>query len=539
MPEISEEQKLGRTDVERVMGVVRRRHMHFLIPLFIGWLAVWGVSWILPPRYMSSTTILVQQPRVPDDYVLPNVSDDWQTRLQSITEQILSQTRLLTIINKLNLYAGPQNTVTQDERIAAMRKDIKVDVVSDPSRQNISAFTISYSAGNPAVAQHVTGELANLFITENLRTRQEESQGTTNFLEQQLADARTNLASQEAKVQQFEGQHEGALPDQQASNLQILDGLQAQLQNEQDALNTAKQQKAYQEALLAQERASASKVRVTNADGTVMAGAADLATIDQQLDRLRAQLVDLSSRYTDEYPDVVSLKGQIAKTEAIRARLVAASKLKSSSASAKGAATPDSEPELSGAAVQLKNQLQADQLEITNRESAIAQLKTRIGQYEGRLNAEPGAAQQLTDLNRGYDQSIQNYNELLKKKQDSAMATSMEELQQGQRFTVLDPPTLPVKPDFPNRLKFCAMGLAAGMAFGLIVAGGFEFMDDRIHSGKEIKALLPMAIISEVPEVVTPADLQANKRSLALGWVTTAIVAVAILAGSVFSFLNS
>ena len=119
------------------------------------------------------------------------------------------------------------------------------------------------------------------------------------------------------------------------------------------------------------------------------------------------------------------------------------------------------------------------------------------------------------------------------------MATSMEAMQQGERFTMLDPPSLPSKPDFPNRLKFCAMGFAAGLALGLLVAGGLEFMDDRLHSEKAIKSLLPIPVISEIPEISSPGDEQAAKKKMVLGWVTTAIVFVTILIGSVFSFLHS
>jgi len=537
MPEVPEESKLGRPDIDRLFGVVRRRHLHFLIPLFLGWLAVWGASWILPPRYKSSTLILVEQPAITNDYVMPNVSDDWQTRLQSISQQILSRTRLLMIINNLHLYGDMQNTATLDDRIDQMRKDINVEIERDPGRADISAFRINYSANDPHVAQQVAGELSNLFISENLKVRQQLSQGTTNFMEQQLEDARASLAAQEAKVQQFQAEHEGALPSQQASNLQILAGLQTQLQNEQDALNTAKQQRTYLEAMLAQERAAQGSGHRSGADGKSMSTPADLATLDDQLERLRAQYADLSARYTDNYPDVQSLKHQIAGLEATRDNLVAAAKARSKEPKQPEESSTASDLTLSGPALQIQGQLQANQMEITNRENAITELKARINEYQGRLNAEPVTEQQLTDVTRGYDQSKQNYDELLKKKDESAMATSMEELQQGERFTILDPPTLPITPDFPNRLKFCAMGLGAGIALGFAVAGAFEFLDDRIYSGKEIKALLPMAIISEVPECVTSTDERNTKRKLVLGWVTTAFVAVAILAGSIVSIL--
>ena len=197
------------------------------------------------------------------------------------------------------------------------------------------------------------------------------------------------------------------------------------------------------------------------------------------------------------------------------------------------------DPELSGPAQQLQGQLQANQLEITNRENAITELKSRINQYQGRLNSEPTTSQQLADLTRGYDQSKANYDDLLKKEQESQMATSMERLQQGERFSVLDPPNVPTKPSFPNRLKFCAIGIAAGLAFGLIVAGGLEFLDDRMHSGKDIKAMLPMTVISEVPAVESTLDQHKKKRRLVLGWATTVIVAATILTGSIISLLNN
>ena len=124
------------------------------------------------------------------NYVVPNINDDLQTRLQSMTEQILSRTRLLVIIDKLHLYGAAQGRLSDDQKVASMRKDIGIDLVRNPGRQDISSFTISYSAGDPHLAQQVTAELTGLFISENLKVRQQESEGTTDFLEKQLEDAR-------------------------------------------------------------------------------------------------------------------------------------------------------------------------------------------------------------------------------------------------------------------------------------------------------------------------------------------------------------
>src|ERR1017187_9705057 len=136
--------------------MARRRHMHFLLPLLAGWLLVWGASWVLPALYKSTTLILVEAPSMPKDYVAPNVSEDLQDRLQSITQQILSRTRLLSIIDKLHLY-GKQGT--QDSKVESMRKDIDIALVHSDNKKEITGFTIGYTARDPQVAQQVTSEL--------------------------------------------------------------------------------------------------------------------------------------------------------------------------------------------------------------------------------------------------------------------------------------------------------------------------------------------------------------------------------------------
>ena len=286
MAEIPEDQNSEQFDTQHLFDLIRRRHMHFLIPLLAAWCAVWGASWILPPRYKSNTLILVEQPTMPKNYVLPNINDDLQARLQSITQQILSRTRLLTIIDKMNLYGGRNSGATEDQKVAMMRKDIDIELVHDQHNEEITAFRINFTAHDPHLAQQVTSELTDLFITENLKVRQEQSEDTTKFIEDQLEEARTSLSQQEAKVRAFEALHEGVLPSQQASNLQILSGLQAQLQNEQDALNTAKQQRVYLQALIEQNRA----LHTTSRSGE--AGTTDLPAIDQELGRLKSQLLE-------------------------------------------------------------------------------------------------------------------------------------------------------------------------------------------------------------------------------------------------------
>jgi polysaccharide biosynthesis transport protein len=535
-----EEQSRESIDIQHYLGVVRRRHFHFLIPLFLAWAVVWGASWVLPPRYLSSTLILVEQPTMPLEYVKPNVNDDLQERMQSITQQILSRTRLLHIIDQFNLYAGPRSKGSPDAKVDRMRKDIGIDLVRD-ARQQITAFNVSYTSRDPHLAQAVTSELTNLFINENVEESTNQAKDNTKFLEGQLETARKALSEQEEKVREFKAQHVGEMPGQLASNLQILSGLQSQLQNEEDSLNTARQQHVYLQSMVDQYRTMQGSSKTS--DGTTTVG---LPALDQELDKLKAQLADLSSHYTDRHPDVRNLKEQIAKTEKMRDQLVASMKAKDAAShteaqtdggdTASNSASGDPTPASLLAPIQ--GQLKSNQVEIANRERSIAALKVKMDEYQGRLNQEPIREQQLADLTRGYDQSKANYDDLLKKKNDSAMATSMVVQQRGERFQMIDPPSFPQKPDFPNRLKFCGIGLGIGLALGAAVVGAFEFMDDRMYDEKELKKLLPAEIIAEIPAIVNLADEQSATRKVWLGWATAAVVFVTILAGSAISFLR-
>src|SRR5246127_5675154 len=197
MSEELEQETSQQFDIGTLLDIVRRRHLQFLILLFLGWLAVWSSSWFLQARYKSVTSILVEAPAMPKNYVMPNVNDDLQSRLQSISQQILSRTRLLLIINELNLYNRKNKQgLSPDDKVERMKKDINIELVKDRDG-GIQAFTISYLAPDPRTAQKVTGKLTSLFIEENLKVRQQQSEGTTQFIQSQLEAARRSLTLQE------------------------------------------------------------------------------------------------------------------------------------------------------------------------------------------------------------------------------------------------------------------------------------------------------------------------------------------------------
>ena len=535
MPPSVQQQPAEAVDFKNLLEILGRHRLLLVGPLFVAWLAVWSASWILPPRYKSSTLILVEQPTMPKDYVLPNVAENLQERLQSITQQILSRSRLLHIVDEMNLYATERSRLSPDDIVDRMRKNIEIELVRGADNR-ISAFNVYYTANNPQVAQQVTSQLTNLFINENLEVRQQESEGNTKFLEDQLASARQGLEAQEEKIREFKAQHVGQLPGQLNSNVQILGGLQSQLQAQAEALNTTKQQRVYLETLLGQYRAL--KGTSTDPDGSDTG----VQELDAQLGKLRTQLRDLSSTYEDQYPEIRKVKDQIAKIEAQRARLLSDPAVKSNKSQGDSNASGTSYGPMStkdpSSLAQLQSQLQANQTEIKNREQSIAALTAQINEYQARLNGEPIREQQLADLTRGYDQSKASYDDLLKKKNDSAMATSMELLQQGERFRIIDPPSLPLKPSFPNRLKFCGIGLAVGLALGMGCVWAAEMMDDRVYNEAQLRKLLPAAVLSELPLISDPTDERRQQREAWIGWAATAVVLATIVAASAVSYFK-
>src|SRR6516164_804849 len=302
MDELEDQKQMKGLD--EYWAMVVRRRWWILGPLFLGWLIVFASAWIIPPKYTSETVVLVEQQKVPEKYVSPNVQVDLQERLQSITQQVLSRARLLAIVNNLHLYQG-LFFASPDDQISQMRKDIKIDLVQTPPvpgrASELTAFKITYQAAKPQIAQQVNTQLASLFIDENVRASQQQSESTTSFLDSQLTASSAALAKQEKEIREYEAAHMGELPDQLQSNLQILNGVQGQLQAAIDARDKALQQQAYLSSLAAQY----------DAMGITESSTSTPVSRAQQLESMRAELATLEAKYTPDHPDVKKLKDSI------------------------------------------------------------------------------------------------------------------------------------------------------------------------------------------------------------------------------------
>ena len=235
-------------------AIVLRRKWWILGPLFFGWLLVFASAWVLPPRYVSESTILVEPPKVPSKLVEPNVQVDLADRVQSMSTQVLSRTRLLGLINRFHLY--PTYAYSPDDQVEKMRDDVKMDLIQGESgisgKAELLAFKISYKAPRAEAAQKVTIALTSFFVDENVRASQEQSEATTLFLDSQARAVGQQLADMDAKLRAYKAEHDGTLPEQLDSNLKILSGIQQQLQAASTQRERAVQQETYLNSLQSQ-----------------------------------------------------------------------------------------------------------------------------------------------------------------------------------------------------------------------------------------------------------------------------------------------
>lgn len=491
-----------------VSAVLRHRWLVILCA-FVLWAAGLGASLLVPKKFRSDTVILIEPQNVLPQYVTPNVAIDLQQRMQSLTQQILSRTRLVKIMDAFHLYGQQPNQEAADALVQRMRDDINIELIKGNGRgDDISAFKVSYSAQSPEIAQSVLGQITSLFIDENLHDQEQLSEDTTAFLDTQLAEARKDLEHQEQLLGAFRSRYIGELPEQLSSNVQILSGLQSRLQSATTGLHQAEQQKLYLASLISQSRGLQQHESASPEDDT--APVASNTDLDDQIDKMKADLADLSARYTSEHPDVVRLKDQIANAEAARRRLDAAGKKGTSPISARSHSGKDS---TISPMAQLESQLKATDLEIINRRQEVRTLESEIEQYQARLNLTPIREQELADVERNHQQSRANYDSLLAKKLQSGMATDLAKRQQSQQFSVLDPPSRPQRPYWPNRLQFSLMGLLGGLVIGVVGIVLKEVSEPRIRREEDVRQWFTKAkVVASIPLLLTDAEQRGRSR---------------------------
>jgi len=454
---------------------------------------------VVPRKYTSTTLVFVEQPTVPTDFVKPVVTDDLNHRLASMQEQVLSRSRLQPIIEKFDLYPSLRSTTHMEDLVGRLRKSIEVDLVQPMQgsyNKQPPGFHVSVTFSDPRLAQQICTEITSMFMEQNLKRREQQAADTTQFLSQQLDEAKTKLDEQDRKLAEFKSKNLGILPEQEQTNLSLLAGMNTQLESVTQSLSRAQQDKAFNETMLSQQEASWKAQQ---------AGSQNPETLEQQLGLVEDQLAVLQSKYTPEHPDVIKLKSQV---QELKRRIAEDPGAKGSPGSSQSALREPAPLQ------QLRAKVKQDDLNIADLVKRQSQIQEQIHILQARVQASPMVEQQFKELTRNYQSASEFYNELLKKRENSAMATDLEHQQESQTFKVLDPPSLPVTPSFPKLLNFIGGGAAAGLTLALATMYFLALSDKAMYGERDVELCLKLPVLALVPsfEVLGKSGVAVRKK---------------------------
>lgn len=464
----------------------------------------------LPNVYEATTTILVDPQQVPEKYVSTVVSPDSYSRLNTLTQQVLSRSRLQEIIERFNLYPDRRRSLSLEERVDEMRHDITIEV-KQGSGMELSTFSLTYQGKQPILVAAVANELADSFIQWNIRNRVEQVAGTKDFLSSELLGAKQNLERQENALRQFKMSHLGETPDQTGNNLNAMAGLRSALQGNTDAMN----------------RLDEEKILLTHSIEPIPASANPhvVLTPRQHLElekrQLEATIEQLREHYSDRYPDVVRATRRL---EEINAQLNS---------------LPPDPVDPSAKASEEKSDV-AVRLELIDKEMKKLEadrdrIQSQIESYQRKIDAAPIREQELVELTRNYDTSKVHYQALLDKSFNIAMAADLEQNQKAERFRVLDPARVPEKPVKPPRKKL--IPASAFLAFGLSIFCVFvkEELSPVVRTETELRSLLPAGVLvwGLIPRIEVASDTRRARL-----WAMCASLACILLCVAIFGVIR-
>lgn len=455
------------------------RRLNFIIPPFLAiTLLAAAYAWLAPSYYEAKTVIIASPQRIPREFVKTTVPSLITEQLNTIEQEVKSRTRLEQIIREFDLQANAPGA-NMTELVESLRKNITVQVASRRGRDDTgSYFSIGYVAEDPVPAAMITNRLSELFIEENLKIREQQASGTTDFLKDELRATKRKLERQENIVSKYKKQHMGELPEQKDVNIRMLDQLQQTYQRVSENLRSAQDRQ-----IIVQKQISELEypVRITQ-DGnanTVISGSRDAASDTM----LKSQYAELKSKYKPDHPDLKRLKKKIEEIEA----------------------TAELDIKNSPRYKELANQLTTVDLEIRRLRDEEARIKGEMEIYRGRIERTTEREQELAALTREYQNTKTFYDGILNKSHEALQAENLERRQKGEQFRVIDPATPPEVPVRPKRDLIVLMGLGLGVLAGLALGFIREQMDHSFHDPEDVELSLGIRSIANIPHLHVPA----------------------------------
>src|SRR2546426_1121122 len=323
-----------------VLLEVWSRHKWLATLVFTGpFVVTVSLAIALPNLYRSTATLLLERPQVSETFVKSSVTSELETRMQTISQEILSRSRLQDLMIRFDLYPEFRKRVSPEEVIDRMRRDIRMEfkgrdirmesngmeskaVEPQGERGATIAFTLSYRGRDPETVAKVTNTLAAWFVEENLKLRKRQAAGTAKFLRVELEEMKRKLVQEERRLSEFKERHLGELPEQMAVNLTTLGRLNAELrlnkENQTRILEWLEREKLAGQLALARQQFAEGNSVPPNVDSLVPDSDTEVITArlaQFRLARLKQELTDLRARFSEKYPDVIRVKAEIASLE--------------------------------------------------------------------------------------------------------------------------------------------------------------------------------------------------------------------------------
>jgi succinoglycan biosynthesis transport protein ExoP len=506
----------SQSPVDTVLAIWSRRKWLAILACVAPLVAGASLTLSLPNIYRSAATMMAERQQVPEFFVRSTVTSAVESRLQTISQDVLSRARLETLIDRFGLYPELRGQVPLEGLINRLRTNIRLEVKSmelkglyEGQREASVAFTISYQGGDPQAAALIANTLASFYIDENKKARERQAAGTKDFLKVQLAETKTRLDAQEQRVSAFKRRYLGELPQQMETNIGTLDRLHAQLlQNADTQTRTNERRQTLQSQLAEAEESPTGSPELSEA--------ARLAQKKEDLAKLRI-------RFNDNYPDVILLQAEVA---ALERELAAATARR---AKADGEAKPTAAP-VTPPVRRLKEALNQTDTELKILKAEERRLRDSIASYQTRVENVPRREQEYRELARDYDSTRELYASLLKRYEEAQLAESMEQGQKGEQFRVLDAAVPNTQPVAPNRLRLLVMTLAGAVGLGIAAAWVVEYLDTSFHSVDDLRAFSHAPVMVSIPLIVTPKDSRRRWWRMRLA-ATAAIVGLVTIAG--------
>jgi polysaccharide chain length determinant protein (PEP-CTERM system associated) len=496
-------------NIENYLKMGLRRKWYIIIAFIICMIISLGVYKFLPKEYRANTVILIRAQKVAESYVRPTIVEPVASRLHTISQEILSRTRLEKIIREFNLY--PEiNKKTVEEIVEFMKRKIDIKV------QQPDAFSISFEGREPETVMNVTNKLASMFIEENLKFRESRVEGTSEFIGKELQAVESSLKKKDEKLRRYKEKNMGQLPQQLDANLRLLDRLQEQYRTTSESLRSAEDrlvflQSQIEEKVGEQDERKRSSTTSSAKKSPIQRELGLEDPLATQLNALKRNLADAEAKYTGNHPDVADLRRKIAnlvskmkKQEGERERQL--KDLEEPSGEMVADSNLDilsTEKDLATERLifQYKSQYTDTQAEVRRFRGELESLKEEIAIYRKRIENAPKKEQEMGNLTRDYDLLKSQFQSLTDKKYAAQMAENLERKQQSEQFMVLDPARLPEKPFKPKLIVVLGVGAMLGLGIGLGLAWFRESMDRSFYELSDLETYLGLPVLASIPNL--------------------------------------